>query len=146
MPERDMLDRLIRTPVRTDDDVVQLVAAVVDGPVTRQCWVLFFDDRAVPVPFLIPIADLPYEPDEHVDDFASLVRDIVEQIGAAEVVLVWERPGADRLFPADWEWVDACACSFEDHRVRLRGQVVVHALGAAMVELEDLDRPEAVAS
>lgn len=141
-----MLDRLIRTPVRTDDDVVQLVAAVVDGPVTRQCWVLFLDDRAVPVPFLIPIADLPYEPDEHVDDFASLVRDIVEQIGAAAVVLVWERPGADRLFPADRAWVDACTCSFEEHRVRLRGQVVVHALGAAMVELEDLDRPEAVAS
>lgn len=61
MPDTDTLDRLIRTPVRTDDDVVQLVAALVDRPVRRQCWVVFLDELGMSIPFLLPIADLPYQ-------------------------------------------------------------------------------------
>ena len=59
------------------------------------------------------------------------------QVGGAEVVLVWERPGESRLFPVDWEWVDAVACTLDEHGVRLRGQVILHDEGAAMVELHD---------
>ena len=62
MPDTEMLDRLIREPVRTDDDVVRLVEAVVERPLRRQCWVLFLDDRGMSIPFLLPIADLPYSP------------------------------------------------------------------------------------
>ncbi|WP_416395412.1 MULTISPECIES: hypothetical protein [unclassified Curtobacterium] len=139
MPDTDMLDRLIRTTVRTDDDVVDLVTALVERPITRQCWVLFLDEHAVPVSFVMPISDLPWEPDEHVEDFAALVRDVLVQVAAAEVVLVWERPGESRLFPVDWEWVDACACAFEEHHVRLRAQVAVHTGGIAIVSLDDVE-------
>jgi hypothetical protein len=144
MPDTEMLDRLIREPVRTDDDVVRLVEAVVERPLRRQCWVLFLDDRGMSIPFLLPIADLPYSPDEHVDDFAALIADIVAQLGAVDVVLVWERPDADRLYPVDWEWVDACACALDEHSVRLRAQVVVHSGGAAIVEFDE--ETQAVAS
>jgi hypothetical protein len=139
MPDTDMLDRLIRTAVRTDDDVVDLVTALVERPITRQCWVLFLDERAVPVSFVMPISDLPWQPDEHVDDFAALVGDVLVQVGGTEVVLVWERPGESRLFPVDWEWVDACACAFEEHDVRLRAQVAVHTGGVAIVSLDDVE-------
>ncbi|ROP64096.1 hypothetical protein [Curtobacterium sp. PhB115] len=143
MPDTDMLDRLIRTPVRTDDDVVQLVSAVVGDPLRRQCWVLFLDDRSVPIPFLLPISELPSHPDEHVDDLGSLVADIVEQLAAVDVVLVWERPDDSMLQPVDWEWVDACACAFDEHRVRLRAQVLVHRGGASIVELDEDELAEA---
>lgn len=144
MPDTEMLDRLTREPVRTDDDVVALVEAVVERPLRRQCWVLFLDDRGMSIPFLLPIADLPYSPDEHVDDFAALIADIVAQLGAVDVVLAWERPGADRLYPVDWEWVDACACALDEQSVRLRAQVVVHSGGAAIVEFDE--ETQAVAS
>ncbi|GAA3339063.1 hypothetical protein GCM10017714_13000 [Curtobacterium pusillum] len=142
MPDTDMLDRLIRTAVRTDDDVVDLVADLVERPITRQCWVLFLDERAVPVSFVMPISDLPWQPDEHVEDFAALVADVLVQVAATEVVLVWERPGESRLFPVDWEWVDACACAFEERHVRLRAQVAVHTGGIAIVSLDEVDEAD----
>ena len=100
---------------------------------------LFLDERALPVPFLLPVSDLPLQPDEHVDDLATLVAEVCADNSAAEVVLVWERPGETELFPVDWEWIDACACAFAEHAVRVRGQVVVHAAGTAMVELDELE-------
>ncbi|WIB61475.1 hypothetical protein DEJ13_06495 [Curtobacterium sp. MCLR17_007] len=137
MPDTDVLDRLERTAVRTDDDVVDLVVALLERPVRRQCWVLFLAPRGVPIQLVVPIADLPYQPDDHVDDFGALVADLVEQVDAADVVLAWERPGTRGLSPVDWEWVDAMACVLDEHHVRLRGQVVVHDGGASMVELDD---------
>jgi hypothetical protein len=128
MPDTDVLDRLERTAVRTDADVVDLVVALLDAPVRRQCWVLFLGERGLPVHLVMPVADLPYEPDDRVPDFGALVEDVVAQVGAAQVVLAWERPGATGLFPVD------------EHGVRLRGQVVVHEDGASMIELDD-DEP-----
>ena len=142
MPDTDVLERLERTAVRTDDDVVDLVVALLQTPVRRQCWVLFLSDRGVPVQLVLPVADLPYQPDDQVEDFGALVEDVVRQVGAAEVVIAWERPGSTGLFPVDWEWVDAMACTLDEHGVRLRGQVVVHDDGASMVELDD-DEPTA---
>ncbi|MDM7891434.1 hypothetical protein [Curtobacterium caseinilyticum] len=139
MSGTDVLDQLFTTPARTDDDVVALVTGVVGRPLRRQCWVLFLDERALPVPFLLPVSDLPLQPDEHVDDLATLVAEVCADNSAAEVVLVWERPGETELFPVDWEWIDACACAFAEHAVRVRGQVVVHATGTAMVELDELE-------
>lgn len=139
MPDNDMLDRLIHTPVRTDDDVVDLVDALLERPLTRQCWVLFLDERAVPISFVMPISDLPWQPDEHVEDFAALAADVVQQLAAAEVVLVWERPGESRLVPVDWEWVDACECALREHGVRIRAQVAVHTGGTAVVSLDEPD-------
>jgi hypothetical protein len=141
MPDNDMLDRLIHTPVRTDDDVVDLVNALLERPLTRQCWVLFLDERAVPISFVMPISDLPWQPDEHVEDFAALVADVVKQLGAADVVLVWERPTESRLFPVDWEWVDACECALREQHVRIRAQVAVHTGGTAIVSLDEPDGP-----
>ncbi|WP_413602259.1 hypothetical protein [Curtobacterium sp. Curtsp57] len=145
MPDTDVLDRLERTAVRTDDDVVDLVVALLERPHRRQCWVLFLGADAVPIRFVIPIGDLPYQPDDHVEDFGALVADIVEQIGAADVILAWERPGALHMYPVDWEWVDAMACTLDEHRVRVRGQVVVHDGGAAFVELDEDEVTEAAA-
>jgi len=144
MSGTEVLDQLFTTPARTDADVVALVSGVVGRPIRRQCWVLFLDDRALPVPFLLPVSDLPLQPDEHVEDFATLVAEVCVDNSASAVVLAWERPGETRLFPVDWEWVDACACAFAERAVRLRGQVVVNATGAAMVELDELDDVGAV--
>lgn len=126
-------------PVQTDDDVVDLVRILVQRPMRRQCWVFFLAERGVPVELAMPIADLPYQPDDRVDDFGALVADVVEQVGAAQVVVAWERPNATALSMLDWEWVDALECTLDEHHVRLRGQVLVHEGGACMVDLDDHD-------
>jgi hypothetical protein len=145
MPDTDVLDRLERTAVRTDDDVVDLVVALLEQPFRRQCWVLFIGADAVPIRLVIPIADLPYQPDDHVEDFGALVADLVTQVDAAEVVLAWERPGATELSMVDWEWVDAMDCVLDEHRVRLRGQVIVHDRGASMIEFDEDEATAAAA-
>ncbi|PCN47990.1 hypothetical protein Csp2054_08950 [Curtobacterium sp. 'Ferrero'] len=138
MPDTEKTTRLPSEPVRTDADVVSLVHELVGRPQIRQCWVVFLAGRGQPIPLLLPVSDLPYQPDERVEDFAALIADVVEQIGAEEVVLGWERPGVDDAHLMDWEWVDACACAFDERRVRLRGQVIVHERGAEMLELDEL--------
>lgn len=139
MPATDALDHLFTTPARTDGDVLALVSGIVGQPLRRQCWVLFLDERALPVPFLLPVSDLPLQPDEHVEDFATLVAEVCVDNSAVEVVLVWERPGETQLLPIDWEWIDACACAFAERAVRLRGQVVVLTSGTTMIELDEVD-------
>ncbi|MFL0389920.1 hypothetical protein [Curtobacterium sp. 179-B 9B NHS] len=139
MSGTEVLDQLFTTSARTDADVVALVSGVVGPPIRRQCWVLFLDERALPIPFLLPVSDLPLQPDEQVEDFATLVAEVCVDNAASEVVLAWERPGETQLFPVDWEWIDACACAFAERAVRLRGQVVVNATGASMVELHDAE-------
>lgn len=145
MPDTDVLDRLERTAVRTDDDVVDLVVALLERPVRRQCWVLFLAPRGLPVQLVVPIADLPYQPDDHVEDFGALIADLVAEHHADTVVIAWERPGVRGLSLVDWEWVDAMACTLDEHGVRLRGQVVMHDEGAAMVEYDEDQAVEAVA-
>lgn len=142
MTGTDVLDHLFTTPARTDADVVALVTGVVGKPLRRQCWVLFLDERALPVPFLLPVSDLPLQPDDHVEDFATLVAEVCVDESATEVVLVWERPGATRLFPVDREWVEACDRAFAERAVRLRAQVVVHAGGARVVDADEPDEPD----
>jgi len=137
MTGTDVLDQLFTTPARTDDDVVALVSGVVGRPLRRQCWVLFLDDRALPVPFLLPVSDLPLEPDDRVEDFATLVAEVCVDNSASEVVLVWERPGGTRLFPVDREWIEACDRAFADRAVRLRAQVVVLATRVRVVEPDE---------
>ncbi|WIE76758.1 hypothetical protein [Curtobacterium sp. MCSS17_007] len=139
MSATEALDRLFTTPARTDDDVVTLVTGVVGRPLRRQCWVLFLDERALPVPFVLPVSELPLQPDEHVEDFATLVAEVSVDNAAAEVVLVWERPGETHLFPVDREWIDACARAFAERAVRLRAQVAVLASGTAVVEPDGAD-------
>jgi hypothetical protein len=138
MPDTDMIARLTTEPVRTDGDVLALVRALIGQPLTRQCWVVFLAERGVPIPLLLPVSELPYQPDEHVDDFACLVAEVMEQVEADDVVIVWERPGNDEAHAVDWEWVDAVACSFGERRARLRGQVIVHERGVEMLELDEV--------
>ncbi len=137
MPDTDKIARLTDAPVRTDGDVLALVRELIGRPLTRQCWVVFLAERGVPIPLLLPVSELPYQPDEHVDDFAALIADVTEQVGADDVVVVWERPGNDQAHPIDWEWVDAVACSFGERHVRLRAQVIVHDRGVEMLELDE---------
>ncbi|MFJ4220823.1 MULTISPECIES: hypothetical protein [unclassified Curtobacterium] len=137
MPDTDMIARLTDAPVRTDADVLALVRELIGRPLTRQCWVVFLAERGVPIPLLLPVSELPYQPDEHVEDFAALIADVTEQVEADDVLVVWERPGNDQAHAVDWEWVDAVACSFGERHVRLRGQVIVHDRGVEMLELDE---------
>ncbi len=102
MSGTEVLDQLFTTSARTDADVVALVTGVVGPPIRRQCWCSSSTNGRCPIPFLLAVSDLPLQPDEHVEDFATLVAEVCVDNAASEVVLAWERPGETQLFPVDW--------------------------------------------
>jgi hypothetical protein len=145
MRHDDHITRYEARPEHTDDDVVDLAEGLLGPARVRRCWTLFLSSGSEPVPLVIPFSDQPYEPDEHVGDFASALSDICASVGADRVVIVWERPGATRMYPVDWAWADAVACACAEHGVDLRGQLLLHADGVTFVEFhEDDSDPDAV--
>jgi hypothetical protein len=141
MPNDDLLDRLSRTGVTTDADVRDLVLGLLDRAIRRQCWLVFLGAHGLPVQLLVPIADLPYEPDIGDGDLlANFAAKALESVDAAQVILAWERPGARSMYPVDWAWAHEVEGAFASAGITLRGQVLVHRDGA---ELLELDVPEA---
>ncbi|MBE7162561.1 MAG: hypothetical protein INR72_15085 [Williamsia herbipolensis] len=137
MPHFERQNRPLPTVVRTDGDVAELVGALLGGPIRRQTWLLLLPADGVPVQLVVPIEDLPYEPDDHVDDLGRFIADVMPTVDATQVVVVWERPAATTLYPVDWSWIDAVACTFAEHEVAVRAQVLLHDAGADVIDLRD---------
>lgn len=141
MPNQKVLDRLERTAVRTAADVVDLVGALLECAIRRQCWLFFLEERGKPIRMLFQIDDLPYEPDHTgADALATVAAAVIRQTAAAQVLIAWERPGTDHMYPVEWSWVHAAEIAFADAGIPLRGQVVLHSDGVRWIAL---DRPEA---
>ena len=89
------------------------------------------------IPFLLPIADLPYSTRTNTSTTSGPDR---RPRGAARGRRRRARVGAPRRGPALPGGLGVgrrLACALDEHTIRLRAQVVVHAGGAAMVELDD---------
>jgi hypothetical protein len=138
MPDDDALERLSASGVRTDDDALRLVRALLERPIRRQCWLVFVGDpsRAPLIRLLMPSDDLPYEPAD-VDLFARTMTMVGERCDARLLIVVWERPGADRLAPCDEDWVREVAREFPGAGAPLFAQVFLGACGAEIVRPTD---------
>lgn len=102
-----MFDRVL--PIQSDHDLLRLAGEVIDadgpGGGERLTWVLLLDDTERPLPMLMPVEGVPVDPDPHeIDRLATALDRLIEGTAAAEVVLIWQRPGdsAVRMHEADW--------------------------------------------
>jgi len=99
-------------PVRTDEELLDRVQAIIRSGIRRQLWFLLLDERDCQLPVVMPM-DIPVRPrpapGEHLVDaataLAAFIDLLVETSHAAKVVIVYERPGAGELRPADLAWV-----------------------------------------
>jgi hypothetical protein len=99
-----------QTFVHTDADLLDLWRAMMGpgGFGTRSLWHVFLDDDGRMSPVVLPIDDLPAEPDPALlATLGTVLRDLVADQGLATVAVLLSRPGPDAVLPPDRRW--ACA-------------------------------------
>src|SRR5699024_4295995 len=95
---------VLRNRALTDDrDLTRFVTALLERAEKRRTWLLLIDDAMRMTDVMIPIDDLPADPNEAVampasgavsaaDGVAHRVAQIIDETPAGCVVVVWERP------------------------------------------------------
>lgn len=125
-------------PLVTDEDVLQRVTSLVDRAYRRQIWFLFVDGEHRQLPVL-PIMDVPVRPrgpgKGNLTDFLSAV---MREMGAEELIVVYERSGRPQLTAADREWLDLVIAACTANAIRLRGPLLAHTHGIRWIASEDL--------
>jgi hypothetical protein len=125
-------------PLETDDALQRRVADLVGRANRRQLWLLFLDEDHVQLPVLIPIDDLPTQPQPGDGEMlAGALATTAEVIGAAWVVLVWERYADDTLTALDRRWASVAHDACDDRGVPLRAMLLSHRRGVRWIAQDD---------
>jgi hypothetical protein len=111
-------------PLHTDADVLRRVDQLIepDARLRQTLWLFFLDRNQQQLPVVVPIDDVPDDPDPEL--VGSLCFIIAEVLGDAEpkgsVVLVLTRPGAAAPGYADRTWRDRLKDAADEHGARIR--------------------------
>lgn len=71
-------------------------------------WMVFLDEDSRLSPVIVPIDDLPAEPDDQsVRNLAWIIGDLLREGAAASVALLLSRPGPRAMTDADRRWARA---------------------------------------
>jgi hypothetical protein len=80
----------------------------------RSVWLVFFDAQFRMQPVIVPIDDLPLEPDPQlIENLAGVVRGLVEHDTAATVALLISRDGPAAMTAGDRRWARALRAAFD---------------------------------
>lgn len=122
----------------------QRIADLLQAAIRRQWWTLYLDERDMQLPLIMPMAGYPDRPDEPCGEdgtaaqlLANRLSEIVEQVGAAKVIFVWERPGGAESTRADREWARALSEACRAEGVAVRAQLILHDGGARWFAPDD---------
>ncbi len=137
-----------RTAPLTDDALLQeRIAFLLRRASLRQLWMMFLFADDVQSEILIPCADLPVTPHEilttddhersHADVLGERVAEIMEGLGFAQAVFVWERPGEPAAGVEEREWARALAEACAQHGARVRAQFLLHDQGVRALAPDD---------
>ena len=131
-------------PITTDRDIEHRVVDLLQTALRRQWWTLYLDEDDVQSPLIMPMADYPDDPSEpcgHEGTAAQLLANrvarIADEIGAAKVVFVWERPGAAKSTEADRACARAVAEGCRGEGLAVRAQLILHDGGARWFAPDD---------
>jgi hypothetical protein len=137
-------DEATRLPLTSDRALHERVADLLEGAIRRQWWTLYLDENDRQLPLVMPMAGYPERPDEPCGDegtaaqlLARRLSEIVEQVDAAQVVFVWERPGSDVSTAADRAWAKALGEACRAESVAVRAQFILHDDGARWFAPDD---------
>lgn len=121
-------------PLSSEDAILDRVADLLERANQRQVWVLFLDDHDVQLPLLIPVADYPTAPnDDEAPAFAATIAAASGEIGAAAVVLVWERYAGPDATASDRAWAAAMTQACPRAGVNVRAQLLCHRSGVRLL-------------
>ncbi|MEF3405634.1 hypothetical protein [Agromyces sp. CCNWLW203] len=133
-----------RMPIPTDHDVQERVASLLECALRRQWWTLYLDENDVQLPILMPMAGYPDSPDEPVPEsgtaaalLANRLSMVVDEVGAAKLVFVWERPGGAESTEADRAWARALGEACRAEGLAVRAQLILHDAGVRWFARDD---------
>jgi len=107
--------RIPGTVVRSDLDLFELWQQLIGEPGfgRRSLWLVFFDHESRVSPVIVPIDDVPDEPDPLLlSNFAAAVRALVASQDLASVAPLLSRPGPGSMQPSDRRWAGAVRQAF----------------------------------
>lgn len=82
----------------------------------RSLWLVFLDLRGRTLPVIVPIDDIPAEPDPRmIRNLASVVDGVVADGEAASVVLLLSRPGGTSMTAQDRRWAQSLRSAIGPH-------------------------------
>ena len=126
------------TPLHSDTLIEDRVRDLIGRANRRQLWLIFLDEYDVQLPLLIPIDGLPSQPDAAgTTAVVTNVLELMDEIGAVGLVMVWERYGPSTLTPQDTAWAQSMAAACLGARLRLRAMLLSHRSGVRWIAPDD---------
>jgi len=126
------------TPLHSDTLIEDRVRDLIGRANRRQLWLIFLDEYDVQLPLLIPIDGLPSQPDAAgTTAVVTNVLELMDEIGAVGLVMVWERYGPSTLTPQDTAWAKSMAAACLGARLRLRAMLLSHRSGVRWIARDD---------
>lgn len=98
------------TPIRSNAELAEVWRGLMGagGFGTSSLWMVFFDEDSCLSPVIVPIDDLPAEPDDRfVGNLARIIGDLLGGGAAASAALLLTRPGPRAMTDADRQWARA---------------------------------------
>jgi hypothetical protein len=121
-------------PLISDIDIESRVTELIGRANIRQLWLMFLDEGNVQLPLLIPIDGLPSRPAvESAESIVASLRDLMSNIAATSIVMVWERYGSASLTAHDAAWALALHEECRARAVPLRSVLLSHRGGVRLV-------------
>lgn len=125
-------------PLTTDARIQDRVEALIGPAISRRLWLLFVDTDDRQVPAVAPIEDYPLAPgDGVVDGVVAAVRRIADEVGAHQVIFVWERPTGAGITAPDRAWARQVAVACREGNVAVRAQLISHRNGVRWFAPDD---------
>ncbi|MDF8263287.1 bifunctional DNA primase/polymerase [Luteipulveratus flavus] len=110
---------LSNSVISSNDDLLRVWRKLMgDGGFgKRSLWLIFLDDEGRPAPLVVPIDDIPPEPDpEDIRRIADLVRRVQDELGVRSVPMLISRPGPSRMTDSDRRWAVGLTGAFADQQ------------------------------
>lgn len=144
MTDATALAELDYRPLTDDRDIERLVNVLLERPSVARTWIMLLDDQLRSTRVIIPIDDLPNDPQapaampsggpvSAARVLGDRIAQIVDQTPAASVVVIWERPGVPGTDPHLIRWVEGMREGFSRNPLALRAQLVLTDEGARIL-------------
>ncbi len=125
-------------PLDTDSAIERRVHDLIGRANRRQLWLIFLDEDRVQLPTIIPVDELPLAPEPGDGEMlAGALATTAEMIGAAAVVLVWERYADETLSALDRRWASMAHDACDERGVPLRAMLLSHRRGVRWIAQDD---------
>ncbi|GAB2528918.1 hypothetical protein [Paramicrobacterium agarici] len=125
-------------PLVSDEQIEMRVSDLVGKAIKRQWWMLFLDENDVQLPHIVPVEGAPLVPDDAATQHsAEGMSAIMDELGAAQVILVWERPTGPTVAMPDRVWARSLAEAARRRGIRVRAQLISHSNGVRWLAPDD---------